>query len=93
MKGFEIFVPKLPSYKILDLVKAINPKKKIKFIGIRPGEKIHEELVSSSDSDKITEEKKYFKINFSNNFVNKKVKKNFKHIIVLIIHIISQSNK
>ncbi len=77
MKGFEIFVPKLPSYKILDLVKAINPKKKIKFIGIRPGEKIHEELVSSSDSDKIIEEKKYFKINFSNNFINKKVKKKF----------------
>lgn len=49
MKGGEIFVPKLPSYRILDLVKAIDPLKKIKIIGIRTGEKIHEELVSSNE--------------------------------------------
>ena len=55
MKGSEVFVPKLPSYKILDLVNAINPRKKIKYIGIRPGEKIHEELISSADSNKILE--------------------------------------
>ena len=48
--GGEIFVPKIPSYRIVDLAKAICPKCKIKFIGIRPGEKIHEELVTSSES-------------------------------------------
>ena len=41
----EIFIPKIPSYKILDLAKVINEKAKIKFIGIRPGEKIHEEMI------------------------------------------------
>jgi UDP-N-acetylglucosamine 4,6-dehydratase len=48
--GGEIFVPKIPSYKIIDLVKAINKNCKIKFVGIRPGEKIHEEMVSINDS-------------------------------------------
>ncbi|MDC1011019.1 polysaccharide biosynthesis protein, partial [Candidatus Pelagibacter sp.] len=65
MNGSEVFIPKIPSYKILDLVKAINPEKKIKFIGIRPGEKIHEELIEASDSNKIIESKNYFIINFS----------------------------
>ena len=48
--GGEIFVPIIPSYNILDLAKAIDPQCKIKFIGIRPGEKINEELVSVSES-------------------------------------------
>jgi UDP-N-acetylglucosamine 4,6-dehydratase (inverting) len=48
--GGEILVPKLPSYRILDLAKSINSKCKIKIIGLRPGEKIHEELISKSDS-------------------------------------------
>ena len=50
MKGGEIFVPKIPSIKIIDLAKAMFPKKKIKIIGIRPGEKLHEEMVSSAES-------------------------------------------
>ena len=49
-KGSEIFVPKIPSYKIIDIAKAINPKNKIKIVGIRPGEKIHEEMITESDS-------------------------------------------
>lgn len=49
-KGGEIFIPKMESYKILDLVKAINSKAKIKIVGIRPGEKINEELVTPNDS-------------------------------------------
>ena len=49
-KGSEIFVPKIPSYKILDVAKAINPNCKIKIVGIRPGEKIHEEMITESDS-------------------------------------------
>jgi len=49
-KGKEIFVPKLKSYKLLDLAKAISPKTAIKYVGIRPGEKVHEELISKSES-------------------------------------------
>ena len=48
--GGELYVPKIPSYKILDIAKAIDENCKIKIIGIRPGEKIHEEMISSSDS-------------------------------------------
>ena len=48
--GGEIFVPKIPSYKILDLAKSINDKFRYKIIGTRPGEKIHEELISKADS-------------------------------------------
>ena len=47
--GGEIFVPKIPSYKILDVAKAIAPDAKIETVGIRPGEKIHEELISKSE--------------------------------------------
>ena len=46
----EIFVPKIPSYKILDLAKAIGPGCKIKLIEVRPGEKIHEELITTNES-------------------------------------------
>ena len=49
-KGSEIFVPKIPSYKILDVAKAINGNCKIKIVGIRAGEKIHEEMITESDS-------------------------------------------
>ena len=50
MRGGEIFIPKMPSYKILDVIKSINKNLKIKYIGIRPGEKLHEELICESDS-------------------------------------------
>lgn len=48
--GGEIFVPKIPSYHIMDLAKAIGPNCDYKIIGIRPGEKIHEEMITDSDS-------------------------------------------
>jgi FlaA1/EpsC-like NDP-sugar epimerase len=60
--GGEIFIPKIPSYRILDLVKAFNPKAKIKFIGLRPGEKIYEELISKADSLNTFNLKKYYSI-------------------------------
>ena len=60
MKGSEIFVPKISSYRILDIAKAINPKKKIKYIGIRSGEKLHEELINSSEFLKSKENSKEF---------------------------------
>jgi len=48
--GGEILVPKIPSYRILDLATSIGPNCKKDFIGIRPGEKINEEMITSSDS-------------------------------------------
>lgn len=48
--GGELFVPKIPSYKILDVAEAIGPECDKPVIGIRPGEKIHEEMITASDS-------------------------------------------
>ena len=50
MQGGEIFVPKIPSFRVIDLAKAFDSNKKIKIIGMRPGEKLHEEMVSVGDS-------------------------------------------
>jgi UDP-N-acetylglucosamine 4,6-dehydratase/5-epimerase len=49
-KGGEIFVPKIPSYLITDLAKSISPSAKLINIGVRPGEKIHEEMITENDS-------------------------------------------
>ena len=49
-KGGEILVPKIPSYRIIDVATAIAPEAEQKIIGIRPGEKIHEEMITASDS-------------------------------------------
>ncbi len=48
--GGEIFIPKIPSYKILDVAKAVAPECEIKIVGIRPGEKVHEEMITDTDS-------------------------------------------
>ncbi len=48
--GGEIFVPKIPSYKILDVATAIAPECETKVVGVRPGEKLHEEMITDSDS-------------------------------------------
>ena len=58
--GSEIIVPKLRSFKITDLAKAMNPKNKIKIIGIRSGEKIHEQMISKSDSHYTLETKNFY---------------------------------
>ncbi len=50
MQGGEIFIPKIPSVKIIDIAKVYAPNKKIKIIGIRPGEKLHEVLISEDES-------------------------------------------
>ncbi|MFW6029439.1 MAG: polysaccharide biosynthesis protein, partial [Halanaerobiales bacterium] len=50
MQGGEIFVPKIPSMKITDLAKAIAPECELKIVGIRPGEKLHEVMITKSDS-------------------------------------------
>ena len=59
--GGEIFVPIIPSYKILDLAKAISDRCKIKITGVRPGEKIHEELISIYESR--------YTLRFKNNYI------------------------
>lgn len=48
--GGELFVPKIPSYKITDVATAVGPKCEQKIVGIRPGEKLHEEMITESDS-------------------------------------------
>ncbi len=67
MQGGEIVVPKLPSYRIMDLAKAISNKIKIKLIGKRPGEKIHEELITISDSGNTIDVGNYYLILPTNN--------------------------
>ena len=60
--GGEIFVPKIPSYKILDVASAIAPKCTIETVGIRPGEKLHEEMITETDSLNTIEFGKYYAI-------------------------------
>jgi UDP-N-acetylglucosamine 4,6-dehydratase (inverting) len=60
--GGELFVPKIPSYKIMDVAKAIGPNCEHRINGIRPGEKIHEEMITSSDSFTTYDLGKYYVI-------------------------------
>ena len=86
-KGGEIFVPKIPSYKITDLAKSICPNNKIKVIGIRPGEKLHEEMITKSDSELTVDLGKYYAIlpdvklfkSYITKFKAKKISKNFSY--------------
>lgn len=68
LKGGEIFVPKIPSFYIIDLAKAVSENCRIKIIGIRPGEKIHEEMISSYDSSNTVDLGKCYAILNVNNF-------------------------
>lgn len=60
--GGELFVPKIPSYKITEVAKAIGPNCKHEIIGIRPGEKVHEEMITSSDAFSTYDLGKYYVI-------------------------------
>src|SRR6266581_745323 len=62
MWGGEIFIPKIPSYRILDVADAIAPDCKKEVIGIRPGEKLHEEMITTTDAINTIEFEKYFVI-------------------------------
>ena len=62
MLGGEIYVKKIPSIKITDIARVISPKSKLKIIGIRPGEKLHEQMISSDDSHSTYEYSDYYKI-------------------------------
>ena len=88
-KGGETIIPKIPSYRIIDLARAISPESRIKIIGIRPGEKIHEELITSSDSFNTFDIGNYYVMLHTNNqniinyyknkFNSKKVKEGFSY--------------
>lgn len=60
--GGEIFIPKIPSYKITDVAEAVAPECTLDIVGIRPGEKIHEEMITSSDSFNTYDLGKYYTI-------------------------------
>jgi UDP-N-acetylglucosamine 4,6-dehydratase (inverting) len=87
--GGELFVPKIPSYKILDVAQAIGPECQQPVIGIRPGEKVHEEMISTSDSFYTYDVGKYYVIippstkweveDFMMNFNAKKVSQGFRY--------------
>lgn len=61
-EGGEIFVKKIPSMNIVDIARAINPSAKLKTIGIRPGEKLHEQMIGNEDSPFTYDYGDYFKI-------------------------------
>ena len=60
--GGEIFVPKIPSYRIMDVAEAVAPGVKTEIVGIRPGEKMHEEMITSSDSYNTIDLDRYYAI-------------------------------
>ena len=60
--GGEIFVPKIPSYRIMDLAEAVDPACEKRIVGIRPGEKLHEEMITASDSFNTVDLGRYYAI-------------------------------
>jgi len=62
MEGGEIYVKKIPSMKVIDLAKAVAPKLNHKEVGIRPGEKLHEQMIGVEDAEFTYEYPQYFKI-------------------------------
>ena len=70
--GGEIFVPKIPSYHIVDVAKAIAPNLPIREIGIRPGEKLHEEMITMTDALNTIDLGKYYAILPSVSFQHKR---------------------
>ena len=82
MKGGEIFVPKIPSFRIIDLAKAVSEKCKIRITGIRPGEKLHEEMISTFDSVNTVDLGNYYAIlssRVSNKYYKNFLKKEFSY--------------
>ena len=75
MQGGEIFVPKIPSIKITELANVLNPNFKIKLTGIKPGEKVHELLISKNDSRNTIEFKNFFIVMPQIIFSNYRIKK------------------
>ena len=81
MVGGEIFVPKIPSYRIMDLKNAIAPNASTDIIGIRPGEKLHEEMITVSDSLNTIDCSDYYVILPSTLFLTKNIYEKHNNII------------
>jgi UDP-N-acetylglucosamine 4,6-dehydratase len=62
MEGGEVFVPKIPSVRVTDLARAVAPECKTKVVGIRPGEKLHEIMISEDDARHTVEHDDYYAI-------------------------------
>ena len=73
MTGGETFIPKIPSMSIMDLARFIAPECKIKTVGIRQGEKIHETLVSKDEARKTLEGKNFYLIKPDNAFFESRI--------------------
>lgn len=73
MRGGEIFVPKIPSIRLVDLAKAMAPQLKHKIIGIRPGEKLHEKMCSIHEAHLTLEFKDYYVVKPSIRFYDKSI--------------------
>lgn len=69
--GGEIFIPKIPSYRVTDVAEAVAPECEVKFVGVRPGEKIHEEMITDADSLNTIDLGKYYVILPSVSFTHK----------------------
>ena len=78
MWGGELFVPKIPSFNVMDLAKAIHPNPKFKFIGIRPGEKLHEEMISEFESQNTISFKNHFVVTPNSEYLHWDKKEYFK---------------
>ena len=70
MWGGELFVPKIPSYRLIDVAKAISPNAKIEIVGIRPGEKLHEEMITVSDAINTVEFDDYYTITPNSEYIS-----------------------
>ena len=99
MWGGELFVPKIPSYRILDVAKAISSNAEIKIVGIRPGEKLHEEMITQTDALNTLEFEKYFVILPSTELWNVEKFKDESQavprglIVILVFHITADKTK
>ena len=80
MTGGEIFVKKIKSIKITDLAKSIKRNAKFKVTGIRPGEKIHEQMIGSDESMNTAEHKNHYEILANISEKNKRIKKGYKSV-------------
>ena len=75
--GGEVFVPKIPSYKVTDVATAIAPELEQKIVGIRPGEKLHEEMITRSDSYNTVDLGNYYAILPQNSSYSKYTKQEY----------------
>jgi len=91
MHGGEIFIPKIPSFKVIDAAKVVAPEARIKIIGIRPGEKLHEVMITEDDSFYTREFESYYVI-LSPRLHDSDVYKNFGTLVSANFRYSSDSN-